>query len=205
VLIASDGPAARRATADHLSRLPRRLSDRPLDRSHPRGRPSFRQLGRASSPTRRSSSCMRSAPSSADWADPRSPAFVPDAIPSVGQARACRREVASGPGETAIDPSWGEPGLTLAEKVYRWCTFENSRDERRQSGQSRPRHPARPPHGHRSGSSRGVDPSAFLPALRCHLDRHGFPMVGIAKARDEIFHASRLDPEHPWPSGRRPR
>jgi len=23
-----------------------------------------------------------------------------------------------------IDPAWGEPGLTAAEKVYAWCTFE---------------------------------------------------------------------------------
>jgi acetylornithine deacetylase/succinyl-diaminopimelate desuccinylase-like protein len=60
----------------------------------------------------------------------------------------------------------------------------------------------------------GVDPAEFLPALRRHLDRQGFPMVEIAKARDEIFYASRLDPEHPWvqwtvasmtaTSGRRP-
>jgi acetylornithine deacetylase/succinyl-diaminopimelate desuccinylase-like protein len=60
----------------------------------------------------------------------------------------------------------------------------------------------------------GVDPAEFLPALRRHLDRQGFPMVEIAQARDEIFYASRLDPEHPWvqwtvasmaaTSGRRP-
>jgi hypothetical protein len=59
-----------------------------------------------------------------------------------------------------------------------------------------------------------VDPAAVLPALRRHLDRHGFPMVEIAQARDEIFYASLLDPEHPWvqwtvasmtaTSGRRP-
>jgi acetylornithine deacetylase/succinyl-diaminopimelate desuccinylase-like protein len=44
----------------------------------------------------------------------------------------------------------------------------------------------------------GVDPEAVLPALRRHLDRHGFPMVQIAKGRDEIFRATRLDPDHPW-------
>ena len=44
----------------------------------------------------------------------------------------------------------------------------------------------------------GVDPEEILPALRRHLDRHGFAMVEIAKARDEIFHATRLDPDHPW-------
>jgi hypothetical protein len=37
-----------------------------------------------------------------------------------------------------------------------------------------------------------------LPALRRHLDRHGFPMVEVAKARDEVFRATRVDPDHPW-------
>jgi len=44
----------------------------------------------------------------------------------------------------------------------------------------------------------GIDPDRILPALRRHLDRHGFPMVKIAKGRDEIFRATRVDPEHPW-------
>jgi len=44
----------------------------------------------------------------------------------------------------------------------------------------------------------GIDPYEVLPALRRHLDRHGFTMVEIAKSRDEIFHATRLDPEDPW-------
>jgi hypothetical protein len=30
------------------------------------------------------------------------------------------------------------------------------------------------------------------------VDRHGFPMVQVAQARDEVFHASRLDPGHRW-------
>ena len=38
----------------------------------------------------------------------------------------------------------------------------------------------------------------MLPALRRHLDRHGFPMVEIALSRDEILRATRLDPDHPW-------
>jgi len=44
----------------------------------------------------------------------------------------------------------------------------------------------------------GVDPDEILPALRRHLDRHGFAMVKIAKARDEVFRATRVDPDHPW-------
>jgi hypothetical protein len=37
-----------------------------------------------------------------------------------------------------------------------------------------------------------------VPALRRHLDRQGFPMVKIAKTREEMFHATRIDPEDPW-------
>jgi len=44
----------------------------------------------------------------------------------------------------------------------------------------------------------GVDPEEVLPALRRHLVRHGFPMVKVEKSRDEIFHATRLDPDDPW-------
>ena len=44
----------------------------------------------------------------------------------------------------------------------------------------------------------GVDPANILPALRRHLDRHGFGMVALAPAREEVFAATRLDPDHPW-------
>src|SRR5205085_8198314 len=44
----------------------------------------------------------------------------------------------------------------------------------------------------------GIDPNDIIPALRRHLDKHGFPMVTVAPAREAIFHATRLDPESPW-------
>ena len=37
----------------------------------------------------------------------------------------------------------------------------------------------------------GIDPADFVPALRRHLDRHGFPMVQIAPARDDVMMATR--------------
>jgi acetylornithine deacetylase/succinyl-diaminopimelate desuccinylase-like protein len=128
----------------------------------------------------------------------RVPTFVPEEIPASVRHALADCEVAAGPGEPAIDPNWGEPGLTLAEKVYAWCTFEILA-----MSAGNPDNPvnAIPPRAFARAQVRfvaGVDPSEFLPALRRHLDRHGFPMVAVAKARDEIFHASRLDPEHPW-------
>jgi len=97
-----------------------------------------------------------------------------------------------------IDPTWGEPGLTLAEKVFAWCTFEILA-----MTAGNPESPvnAVPPRAWARGQIRfvvGTDPDEFLPALRRHLDRHGFPMVQIARGRDDIMNATRLDPEHPW-------
>ncbi len=62
---------------------------------------------------------------------------------------------------------------------------------------------ARVVHGHQCEQNEigfvvGVDPDEILPALRRHLDAHGFERVQIAKARDEVFAATRLDPDHPW-------
>jgi acetylornithine deacetylase/succinyl-diaminopimelate desuccinylase-like protein len=44
----------------------------------------------------------------------------------------------------------------------------------------------------------GTDPHDIIPALRRHLDKHGFGMIEIEQARDVIMNATRLDPENPW-------
>ncbi len=123
---------------------------------------------------------------------------MPDGIPDSVKRALADCEVHSGQGSPAIDPGWGEPGLTSAEKLYAWSTFEILA-----MSAGNPEAPvnAVPPHAWARGQLRfvvGVDPEKILPALRRHLDRHGFAMVRIAKARDEIFHATRLDPDHPW-------
>ena len=128
----------------------------------------------------------------------RIPEWVPDAIPDSVKRALADCEVKSGPGDPVIDPTWGEPGLTLAEKVFAWCTFEILA-----MTAGNPESPvnAVPPRAWARGQIRfvvGTDPDAFLPALRRHLDRHGFPMVQIARGRDDIMNATRLDPEHPW-------
>jgi acetylornithine deacetylase/succinyl-diaminopimelate desuccinylase-like protein len=114
----------------------------------------------------------------------RIPELVPDHIPASVKRALADCEVASGPGEPAIDPGWGEPGLTPAEKVYAWRTFEVLA-----MSAGNPDNPvnAVPPRAWARAQIRfvvGVDPEEFLPALRRHLDRHGFPMVKVARARD---------------------
>jgi acetylornithine deacetylase/succinyl-diaminopimelate desuccinylase-like protein len=126
------------------------------------------------------------------------PDWVPDKIPgSVTRALAeCRVE--SDSGEPQIDPEWGEPRLTLAEKVYAWCSFEILA-----MTAGNPENPvnAVPPRAWARGQLRlvvGVATDRILPALRHHLDRHGFSMVQVAQGPDEIFQPTRLDPDHPW-------
>src|SRR5947209_3142320 len=128
---------------------------------------------------------------------------IPEWVPAAGIPESVKRaladcEIVSGPGDPEIDPNWAEPGLTLAEKVFAWCTFDILA-----MTAGNPESPvnAVPPRAWARGQIRfvvGTDPDEFLPALRRHLDRHGFPMVQIAKGRDDIMNATRLDPEHPW-------
>jgi acetylornithine deacetylase/succinyl-diaminopimelate desuccinylase-like protein len=128
----------------------------------------------------------------------RIPEWVPREIPDSVRRALADCEIRPGPGEPEIDPGWGEPGLTLAEKVYAWSCFEILA-----MTAGNPEHPvnAVPPRAWARGQLRfvvGVDIDGILPALRRHLDRHGFPFVQIAQGRDEIFRATRLDPDHPW-------
>jgi acetylornithine deacetylase/succinyl-diaminopimelate desuccinylase-like protein len=128
----------------------------------------------------------------------RIPEWVPDGIPDSVRGALMACQIHSGQGSPAIDPDWGEPGLSAAEKLYAWSTFEILA-----MSAGNPEAPvnAVPPRAWARGQLRfvvGVDPQQVLPALRRHLDRHGFPHVEIAQARDEIFRATRLDPDHPW-------
>jgi acetylornithine deacetylase/succinyl-diaminopimelate desuccinylase-like protein len=128
----------------------------------------------------------------------RIPEWQPAAIPESVRRALAECEVKPGPDDPEIDPRWGQPGLTLAEKLYGWCSFEVVA-----MSAGNPDRPvnAVPPRAWARGQIRfvvGVDHEKFLPALRRHLDEHGFPMVKIAKARDEIFRATRIDPEHVW-------
>ena len=128
----------------------------------------------------------------------RIPKWVPDEIPANVRRVLADCEVESGADGPAIDPTWGEPGLTPAEKVFGWCSFTVLAFE---AGNPKTPVNAVPPRAWARCQLRfvvGIDWREVLPALRLHLDRHGFSMVQIAKARDEVFHATRLDPDHPW-------
>jgi acetylornithine deacetylase/succinyl-diaminopimelate desuccinylase-like protein len=128
----------------------------------------------------------------------RVPEWRPDSLtPAVREALA-GLEVEGGVDGPAIDADWGEPGLTPAERVYGWCSFEVLAFV---TGNPDKPVNAIPPRASAHCQLRyvvGIDPADIVPALRRHLDRHGFPLVQVAQARDGFFGATRLDPAHPW-------
>ncbi|WP_460451172.1 M20 family metallopeptidase [Alsobacter sp. SYSU BS001988] len=124
--------------------------------------------------------------------------WTPKELPASVRRVLADCEIDGGPDGPTIDPDWGEPGLSPAEQVFGWCSFDVLAMK---AGNPETPVNAVPPSAWARCQLRfvvGVDPDGVLPALRRHLDQHGFPMVKIAKSRDEIFHATRLDPEDPW-------
>lgn len=124
--------------------------------------------------------------------------WLPKEIPATVRRVLADCEVDGGPDGPTIDPEWGEPGLTPAEQVFGWCSFDVLAMK---SGNPETPVNAVPPSAWARCQLRfvvGIDPEEVLPALRRHLDRHGFPMVEIVKSREEIFHATHLDPEDAW-------
>jgi acetylornithine deacetylase/succinyl-diaminopimelate desuccinylase-like protein len=97
----------------------------------------------------------------------------------------------------ALDPDWGEPGLTPAERVFGWNSFAILAMV---SG-----HPDAPLNAI-AGTARatcqlrfvvGTDTAGILPALRRHLDAQGFQKVKVIAQDGGAFPATRLDPDHP--------
>ena len=124
--------------------------------------------------------------------------WVPSELPAAVRRALADCEVDGGADGPAVEPWWGEPGLTPAERVFGWCSFEVLAYK---TGNPETPVNAIPPRAWARCQLRfvvGVDSENILPALRRHLDRNGFPMVQIAATREEMFHASRIDPEDAW-------
>jgi len=128
-----------------------------------------------------------------DWLPPPMSNAVREALADV--------RLEPGPGGPEIDPDWGEPGMTTAEKVYGWNSFAVLA-----MGAGNPEAPvnAIQPEARAHCQLRyiaGTDVDDILPALRRHLDGHGFDRVEIAPptgANAAGFLASRTEPDHPW-------
>jgi acetylornithine deacetylase/succinyl-diaminopimelate desuccinylase-like protein len=130
-------------------------------------------------------------------------ALRPQPVPDNVRKALAGIQVGGGPNDPAIDPDWGEPGLTPAERVLGWNALEVLAFE---AG-----NPATPLNAV-PGSARATlqlryvvgtnvgprDGSGLLAAVRAHLDAQGFSMVEAAKTKMEIFAATRLHPDDPW-------
>jgi acetylornithine deacetylase/succinyl-diaminopimelate desuccinylase-like protein len=124
--------------------------------------------------------------------------WVPSHMPNSVRVALADCMIEGGDDAPEIDPDWGEPGLTPSEKVFGWCSFEILAFTT-----GNPDNPvnAIPPKATATCQIRfvvGVDPEEFMPALRRHLDAHGFPMVKVEPWKKAYFPATRLDPDHDW-------
>lgn len=128
----------------------------------------------------------------------RIPEWVPRELPASVRRALADCEVDGGADGPTIEPWWGEPGLSPAERVFGWCSFEVLAYK---TGNPDTPVNAIPPRAWARCQLRfvvGIDEKQILPALRRHLDRQGFPMVKIEATREEMFHATRIDPDDPW-------
>ncbi|MBO6783568.1 MAG: M20 family metallopeptidase [Alphaproteobacteria bacterium] len=109
-----------------------------------------------------------------------------------------RIKVTGGPGAPEIDADWGEEDLTPEERVYGWNSFAVLALDLGD--------PAKPqnaiaPEARAVCQLRyvvGTDPDDVLPALRRHLDRHGFTEVTVTPTRMAGMKATREDHRNDW-------
>lgn len=128
----------------------------------------------------------------------RIPEWVPRELPDAVRRALADCQVDGGADGPDIEPWWGEPGLSPAERVFGWCSFEVLAYK---TGNPDTPVNAIPPRAWARCQLRfvvGVDPDDLVPALRRHLDRQGFPMVKIALTRENMFRATRIDPDDAW-------
>lgn len=128
----------------------------------------------------------------------RVPEWRPDTLTPPVRAALAELEIDGGEEGPAIDADWGEPGLTPAERVFGWSSFEVLAFLT-----GNPQRPVNAIPGRASATCQlryvvGIEPDEILPALRRHFERSGFAMVKVEPAREAFYRATRLDPESPW-------
>ena len=126
------------------------------------------------------------------------PEWRPSSLTNSVRAALADLDIIAPPEGPLIDSDWGEPGLTGPEKVFGWNSFCVLAYE---CGE-----PARPvnaiqPRAWARVQLRfvvGTKYDDIVPALRRHLDAHGFGMVRVEQTARPQFTATRLDPDAPW-------
>ena len=106
-------------------------------------------------------------------------------------------EVDGGEDGPAIDHDWGEPDLTSAERVFGWNSFEVLAFIT-----GTPERPVNAIPGHARAHCQlryvvGTDTDDIIPALRRHLDRHGFRQVEVRRGEGGFFPGQPARPGRP--------
>ena len=128
----------------------------------------------------------------------RVPGLRPDGIPDSVRRALADCDVHGGEDGPAIDPAWGEPGLSPAEQVYAWPTLEIL-----SLHAGRPENPVNAVPGSARAHCQlrtvvGMDPDGVVPAIEAHLAAHGLTGVRVLRSDRSFFRATRLDPDHPY-------
>ncbi len=123
--------------------------------------------------------------------------ILPAAIPDSVRRALADVEVDPGVDGPAIDAWWGEAGLSPAEKVFGWNTFEVLA-----IGAGNPQRPvnAVPARAQAHCQIRYTvdrNPAGFLDAIRRHLVQAGFETVRVSEPARDLMKATRLDPDPP--------
>lgn len=131
--------------------------------------------------------------------DARGQIMVPEWRPDSLTPRMREVLAALPPHDTGIvlDADWGEEGLSPVERVFGWNSFAILA-----MTAGVPEAPVNAIAGSARATCQlrfvvGTDTDAILPALRRHLDTHGFSQVRIVPHERNAFPATRLDPDHP--------
>jgi len=104
-----------------------------------------------------------------------------------------------GPDGPAVEPDWGESGLTPTERVFAWNAFEVLSFVTGDPEKVVNAIPGTATAWCQIRFTVDRDPTTFAPAMRRHLDAGGFSDVSVQQAEDDtMMHATRLLPDHPW-------
>ena len=126
------------------------------------------------------------------------PEWRPQSLTNSVRAALADVSIDAGEGAPKIHEDWGEKSLTPIERVFGWNSFEVLAFKT--GNPDRPVN-AIPPSAIAYCQLRfvvGTDPHDIIPALRRHLEKHGFGDIEVVQAREVIMNATRLDPDNPW-------
>jgi acetylornithine deacetylase/succinyl-diaminopimelate desuccinylase-like protein len=123
--------------------------------------------------------------------------LLPGSLPAKVRETLRTVTVGGGPTDPAIDPDWGEPGLSPAERVFAWNTLEVLA-----FGTGNTQAPVNAIPGFAQAFCQirwvvGSDSRNFIRHIREHLDARGFTDVEVQPHGTPMV-ATRLDLDNPW-------